>query len=182
MDLTPHKIVNPLSLADPVGFAHALVVTPGRVVHVGGQVARRSDGKVTGEGVVQQFDRALGNVVEALRVAGADPGHVVDMRVHTTDMRGYRLNGNTLASVYRRHMGRHYPPMAVIGVTELIDPAALVQIVCTAVVPDVRDTADPGEDDETREMLEGIEESSGPGISAGPGPEDPGDPREREPA
>ncbi|CAL9390938.1 hypothetical protein SUDANB121_01263 [Nocardiopsis dassonvillei] len=182
MDRTPHQIVNPLTLADPVGFAHALVVTPGKVVHIGGQVARRTDGVVAGDGVVQQFDRALGNVVEALRVAGAEPGHVVDMRIYTTAMRSYRVSSNTLGSVYRRHMGRHYPPMTVVGVTDLMEPEALVEIVCTAVVPDVRDQAEPEEDDETREMLEGIEESSGPAVTAAPDAGGPDDLRERSPA
>ncbi|MGQ4270179.1 RidA family protein [Nocardiopsis changdeensis] len=182
METTPHQIVNPLTLADPVGFSHALVVTPGKVVHIGGQIARRSDGAVAGDGVVQQFDRALGNVVEALRAAGAVPEHVVDMRIYTTAMRSYRVSSNTIGSVYRRHMGRYYPPMTVVGVTELMEPEALVEIVCTAVVPDVRDTAELDEDDETREMLESIEESSGPGVTAAPGTEDPGDLRERSPA
>lgn len=182
MDSTPHQIVNPLTLADPVGYSHALVVTPGRTVHIGGQTARRSDGAVTGDGVVQQFDRALGNVVEALRVAGAEPVHVVDMRIYTTAMRSYRVSSNTIGSVYRRHMGRYYPPMTVVGVTDLMDPEALVEIVCTAVVPDVRDAAEPAEDDETREMLESIEESSGSGVTALPEAEDPDDLRERSPA
>ncbi|MFL1377739.1 MULTISPECIES: RidA family protein [unclassified Nocardiopsis] len=182
MDRTPHQIVNPLTLADPVGYAHALVVTPGRVIYIGGQTARRSDGVVTGDGVVQQFDRALGNVVEALRAAGAEPAHVVDMRIYTTAMRSYRVSSNTIGSVYRRHMGRHYPPMTVLGVTDLMDPDALVEIVCTAVVPDVHDAAELEEDDETREMLESIEESSGPGVTAAPASEDPGDLRERSPA
>lgn len=158
MDRTPHKIINPLSLAEPVGYAHALVVTPGRTVHIGGQTARRPDGAVVGESVVQQFDQALGNAVEALRAAGAEPGHVVNMHVYTTAMSAYRVNLKTLGSVYRRHMGRYYPPMSVVGVTELLDTAALVELVCTAVVPDMRD-ADTLDDEEAWELVEEIDES-----------------------
>lgn len=139
MDRTPHEIVNPLSLAEPVAHAHALVVTPGRTVHVGCQTARRIDGVIVGQSVVQQFDQALANMVKALRAVGARPVHVVDMRVHTTAMSTYRINLTALGSVYRRHMGRHYPPMAVVGVTELLDADALVEVMCTAVVPEPRD-------------------------------------------
>lgn len=139
MDRTPHEIVNPLSLTDPVGYAHALVVAPGRIVHIGGQTARRIDGVLLGESVVQQFDQALANMVEALRAVGARPTHVVDMRVHTTSMSTYRINLTGLGSVYRRHMGRHYPPMTAVGVTELLDAEALVEVMCTAVVPEARD-------------------------------------------
>ncbi|GAB2500264.1 RidA family protein [Nocardiopsis aegyptia] len=158
MDLTPHKIINPLSLSEPVGYAHALVVTPGRAVHIGGQTARRPDGAVVGESVVQQFDQALANTVEALRSAGAEPGHVVSMHVYTTAMNSYRVNLRTLGSVYRRHMGRYYPPMSVVGVTDLLDAAALVEVVCTAVVPDMRD-ADTLDDEEAWELVEEIDES-----------------------
>lgn len=136
MGRTPHEIVNPLTLAEPTGFSHALVVSPGRVVHVGGQRAHRSDGRVVGEGVAEQFDRALANTVEALRAAGAEPAHVVDMRVFTTSMAAYRTHSQSIGAVYRRHMGRFYPPMTVLGVVELLDPDALVEVVCTAVVPE----------------------------------------------
>ncbi|KOX12555.1 endoribonuclease L-PSP [Nocardiopsis sp. NRRL B-16309] len=147
-----------MSLAEPVGYAHALMVTPGRTVQIGGQTARRPDGAVVGESVVQQFDQALANAVEALRAAGAEPGHVVSMQVYTTAIRAYRVNLRTLGSVYRRHMGRYYPPMSVVGVTDLLDPAALVEVVCTAVVPDMRD-ADTLDDEEAWELVEEIDES-----------------------
>lgn len=141
MDRTPHEIVNPLSLPEPVGHAHALVAAPGRTVHVGCQTARRIDGVLSGTSVAQQFDQALANMMEALRAVGARPIHVVDMRVHTTSMNTYRINRTALESVYRRHMGRHYPPMTVVGVTELLDADALVEVACTAVVPEPRTEA-----------------------------------------
>jgi len=170
MDRTPHQIVNPLSLADPVGFSHALVVRPGQVIRVGGQIARRSDGRVAGKSVVEQFDRALANLVEALRAAGAAPAHVVDMCVYTTSMRSYRVNSGTIGSVYRRHMGRYYPPMAVVGVTDLLEPGALVALVCTAVVPE---TGEDGLIDgaEARELVEEAEETlaTGPFAVTGSG-------------
>ncbi|WP_116245294.1 RidA family protein [Nocardiopsis sp. FIRDI 009] len=161
MDRTPHQIVNPLSLAEPVGFSHALLVTPGRTVHVGGQVARRPDGGVVGDTVVQQFDQALANMVEALRSAGAEPVHVVNMCVYTTVVSAYRVNLATLGSVYRRHMGRYYPPMAVVGVTGLLDADALVELVCTAVIPRGEDT-DLLEAAEAQELVEEVEGSLAP--------------------
>lgn len=136
MGRTPHEIVNPLTLAEPTGFSHALVVSPGRVVHVGGQRAHRPDGRIVGAGLAEQFDRALANAVEALRAAGAEPAHVVDMRVFTTSMAAYRTHSQSIGAVYRRHMGRFYPPMTVLGVVDLLDPDALVEVVCTAVVPE----------------------------------------------
>ena len=49
-------------------------------------------------------------------------------------MPAYRAALRDLAPVYRKHFGRHYPAMALIGVAELFDPAALVELVGTAVL------------------------------------------------
>ncbi|MEU3016935.1 MULTISPECIES: RidA family protein [unclassified Nocardiopsis] len=157
MDRTPHEIINPLSLPDPVGYSHALVVNPGRTVYVGGQTALRSDGVLTGASLVQQFDHALANVVEALRAAGARPAHVVSMRVYTTSVGVYRVNLKALGSIYRRHMGRYYPPMAVLGVTELLENRAQVELECVAVIPEASDDAELAEG-EPRELVEEVDD------------------------
>ncbi len=34
-------------------------------------------------------------------------------------------------------MGRHFPAMALVGVADLVEPGALVEIEATAIVPDV---------------------------------------------
>jgi enamine deaminase RidA (YjgF/YER057c/UK114 family) len=50
-------------------------------------------------------------------------------------MAEYRASLRELGAVYRRHLGRHYPAMALLGVAELFDPAAVVELVATAVIP-----------------------------------------------
>ncbi|MFM2071910.1 MAG: hypothetical protein RLZZ623_2173, partial [Actinomycetota bacterium] len=40
-----------------------------------------------------------------------------------------------VGAAYRRHIGRHYPAMALVGVTELVEPTALIEIIGTAVIP-----------------------------------------------
>jgi enamine deaminase RidA (YjgF/YER057c/UK114 family) len=131
-----HRIVNPPELAKPVGFAHAVVAAVGRTVYLAGQTAQGPDGVVGGDTVVEQFDLAAGNLVTALAAAGGRPEHLVSLTVYVTDMAAYRAALAVLAPVYRRHFGRHYPAMALLGVAELFDPAALLEILGTAVVPD----------------------------------------------
>jgi enamine deaminase RidA (YjgF/YER057c/UK114 family) len=41
-----------------------------------------------------------------------------------------------VGAVYREVMGRHFPAMALVAVTALVEPAALVEIEATAVVPE----------------------------------------------
>jgi enamine deaminase RidA (YjgF/YER057c/UK114 family) len=133
--MTPHRIVTAPDLAEPVGFAHAVVAAPGRTVHLGGQTAQGRDGAIVGTGLVQQFDVAAGNVVAALTAAGATPDHLVSLIIYTTVVAEYRRSLRELAPVWRRHFGRHYPAVALIGVAELFDEAAKIELLGTAVVP-----------------------------------------------
>jgi enamine deaminase RidA (YjgF/YER057c/UK114 family) len=133
---SPHELVNPESLPPPKGFSHAALATRGRTVHLAGQTGHRADGALAGEGLVEQFDQACANVVEALRAAGGEPDHLISLMIYTTDLGAYRQESPAIGEVYRRHLGRHYPAMALIGVSELVDPEAKVELVGVAVVPD----------------------------------------------
>jgi enamine deaminase RidA (YjgF/YER057c/UK114 family) len=133
--VTPHDIVAVPELMEPAGFSHAIVAGPGRTVYVAGQTAHGKDGAVQGTTLVEQLDAAAGNVVHALRAAGAEPGHLTSMIMYVTEVAEYRACVKELVPVWRKHFGRYYPAVALIGVSELVDPAAKVELVCTAVVP-----------------------------------------------
>ncbi len=132
-------IHNPLSLSPPSGFAHAVTAAAGRTIYLGGQTAAGPDGRVLADGVVGQFDAAAQNVVEALAAAGARPEHLVSMQIFVTDAEAYRASLEELGRVYRKRFGRHYPAIALFEVARLFDPAALVELVCVAVVPESRE-------------------------------------------
>jgi enamine deaminase RidA (YjgF/YER057c/UK114 family) len=100
-------------------------------VHVAGQIGR-------GSTLVEQFGAALDHVVAALAAAGARPEDVVSMQIFATDVAAYRASTRELGEAYRARFGRHYPAMALLGVSELVDPSALVEIVAVAVVPEER--------------------------------------------
>jgi enamine deaminase RidA (YjgF/YER057c/UK114 family) len=124
-----HRIVTPPDLEEPVGYAHAVVAAHGRTVYLGGQVG-------AGESVVDQFDAAAANLVTALRAAGGEPDHLVSVVVYATDLDEYRASLRELGEVWRRHFGRRYPAMALVGVSGLLDPDARVELQGVAVVPD----------------------------------------------
>jgi enamine deaminase RidA (YjgF/YER057c/UK114 family) len=133
---SPHRIVNPDSLPRPVGYAHAVEAAPGRTVWLGGQAGHRADGTLAGGDVVSQFDQACANVVAALEAAGGRAEHLVQLTIFATDLQEYRGALGPLGEAYRRHFGKHYPAMALLGTTELFDPAAKVELVGVAIVPD----------------------------------------------
>ncbi len=67
--------------------------------------------------------------------AGGGPEHVMRMTVFVTDMDVYLASRTALAEAWRRHMGRHYPAMALLGVSRLVDAGAMVEIEVTAALP-----------------------------------------------
>ncbi len=131
-----HRQVNPDSMAPAHGFSHAVVAAPGTTVYLGGQVAFDGDGIVVGETLAQQYGVALGNVVTALEACGGRPSDIVSMVVYVTDVGAYRSDPSGVGAAHRAHLDRHYPAMALIGVSELVEPSAMVEIVATAVMPE----------------------------------------------
>jgi len=130
-----HRLVNPDSLPPPRGYSHAVVAAgTGTVVALAGQTGHHADGSIE-ENLVGQFDQAAWNVVEALRAAGGSPEHLVQLLIFVTDVAGYRESREQIGEAYRRHLGRHFPAMALLGVSELVDPRAKVELVGLAVVP-----------------------------------------------
>lgn len=132
---SPHEILNPDTLPKPIGFSHAVVAATGRTVYLGGQAALDVDGTIVGDTVAEQFAQAARNVVAALDAAGGKPEHLVSMQIFVTDVSEYKASLSELATAYREAFGRHYPAVALLGVHELFDPAAKVELVCIAVIP-----------------------------------------------
>jgi enamine deaminase RidA (YjgF/YER057c/UK114 family) len=132
----PHLLLSPAWLPPAVGFSHVVVPTAGLTVYLGGQAGHRPDGSLAGDSLLEQFDQACSNVVEALAAAGGAPEHVVSMQIFVTDAEAYRGSLEEVGEVYRRHFGKHYPAMALLEVSGLLDPRAKVELVAVAVIPE----------------------------------------------
>jgi enamine deaminase RidA (YjgF/YER057c/UK114 family) len=129
-----NTIINAPELAPAVGFSHAVVSQPGRIVHLGGQTALGPDNQIHGDDVVAQFDVAAGNVVAALRAAGGEPEDIVSMQIFVTDVEDYRNRLRDLGPVWQKHFGRRYPAAGLFGVTRLFDEEALIELMGVAVI------------------------------------------------
>ncbi|MGY1631418.1 RidA family protein [Geodermatophilus sp. SYSU D01186] len=133
--MTGLERVDPPELARPSGFAHAVVAAPGRTVFLAGQTAMDAEGRIVGADVVEQFERALGNLLTALRAAGGEPAQLASLTVYAVDLADYRARARDIGGVWRRLVGSDYPAMAGIGVARLWDDEALVEVQGTAVLP-----------------------------------------------
>jgi enamine deaminase RidA (YjgF/YER057c/UK114 family) len=125
--------VNPAELAQPSGFAHA-VVGRGTTVFLAGQTALDGAGRIVGSGIVAQFEVALGNLLTALAAAGGRPDQLASLTVYILDVDDYKQHAAAIGAVWKRLVGRAYPAMAAIGVRRLWDAEALVEVQGFAVI------------------------------------------------
>lgn len=132
---TPHVFLNPKGWKPAVGYANGVAAT-GRTVWLGGLIGWNGQQEFETDDFVGQVDQTLANIVAVLAEAGAEPRHLVRMTWYITDKREYLANLRGVGAAYRKHLGRHFPAMAMVQVAALIEDRAKVEIEATAVVPD----------------------------------------------
>lgn len=120
--------INPPDLGVPRGFSHAVLTDRRRTVYLAGQTALDASGKIVGEGVVEQFEQAFGNLLRALDAAGGTPSDLTTVTIYIVDMDDYLAHSGEIGAVWRRLAGIEYPAMAGVGVSRLWDVEALVEI------------------------------------------------------
>jgi len=132
----PLTLINPESLGAPSGYTHGLLAdSNGKLLFISGQIAWDEKQQIVSEDFVEQFDRALANVMTVVRAAGAEPDHIVRLVVYVTRKREYRERTREVGERYRKHMGKHFPAMVLVEVAGLLDDAATVEIEGMAVIP-----------------------------------------------
>jgi len=130
------KNLQPPGWAKPKGYANGIAVTGGTTVFVAGQVAFNPQGVIEEKTFSGQFRQTLKNTLAVLAEAGAKPEHIVRMTWYILDKKEYLGALKEVGAAYRELIGRHYPAMAVVQVSALIEDDARLEIETTAVVPE----------------------------------------------
>jgi enamine deaminase RidA (YjgF/YER057c/UK114 family) len=133
--MSRHHLFDPDGMPPAVGFSYGAVSAGGRLLHIAGLTGHRADGSISVD-LVEQFSVACESVAKVIGDAGGAPSDLVSMTIYTTDIGAYRDRLGPIGEVYREVFGHHYPPMALLGISELFDPNAMVELVCVAVLPD----------------------------------------------
>ena len=128
------QVVQPEHFLPAKGYSNGVICT-GRTLYVAGQIGWDNQGQFTTDNFAEQFGQALRNVVDVVRAAGGGPEHLVKMTVYATDVEAYRQSLAAVGAEWRAIMGRQFPAMALVGVTELVEPQALVEIEAIASLP-----------------------------------------------
>ena len=129
------KTLLPPGWPRPKGYSNGISAT-GRVIVTAGVVGWDTAEQFGAEDLPGQFAQALRNILAILAEDGAGPEHIVRMTCYVTDIDSYRNSLADIGDTWKVIIGLHYPAMALVGVTALVDPKALVEIEATAVVPE----------------------------------------------
>ncbi|HET9735300.1 MAG TPA: RidA family protein [Burkholderiales bacterium] len=130
------RILQPPSWAKPKGFANGIAVKGGTTVYIAGQVGFTGQGEWRARDFAGQFRQALANILAVLAEAGGKPEHLVRLTWYVLDRQEYLGALKEVGAAYRELMGRHYPVMAVLQVSGLVEEAARLEIEATAVIPE----------------------------------------------
>ena len=122
------KKINPETLAPAIGFSHAVVVDSGAIVFLAGQTALNKEGVIEGNGIVEQFEKVITNLLTALSEAGGTPENLVKLTIYSVDPADYRTNSREIGKIWQRLIGKNFPAMTLVGVTRLWDEEALLEI------------------------------------------------------
>jgi enamine deaminase RidA (YjgF/YER057c/UK114 family) len=128
------RLLHPKAWKAPVGYANGIAAS-GTLVFVAGQVGWDAQQVFESESIVPQFERALRNVLEVLAEAGARPEHICRMTAYCCDKPAYLAARAELGRIWKRLMGRHYPAMSMIFVSDLLDSPGKIELEATAVIP-----------------------------------------------
>jgi enamine deaminase RidA (YjgF/YER057c/UK114 family) len=128
------KTLQPPTWPRPKGYANG-VVAEGRVVVTAGVIGWDQAERIVAADLPGQLRQVLENILAILAEADAGPEHIVRMTWYVVNLDDYRGHLAEIGTIYREAMGRNFPAMAVVGVTGLVEPAAVIEIETMAVVP-----------------------------------------------
>ena len=129
------EVLLPQGWAPPIGYANGIAVAPGRIVFIAGQVGWDAKQRFQSTEIAPQFDQALQNVLAVLAEAGGRPEHICRVTAFCCDKPAYLAARSQLGAIWKRLMGRHYPVMSMIFVSDLLDSPGKIELEATAVVP-----------------------------------------------
>ena len=128
-------ILHPNGWAAAVGYANGIAVSGSKLVFVAGQVGWDAAQKFHSEDLAPQFEQALKNVLAVLAEAGGKPEHICRITAFCCDKPAYLAARKDLGRIWKGLMGKHFPCMSMIFVSDLLDSPAKIELEATAVVP-----------------------------------------------
>ncbi len=129
------KLINPESLGAPRGYSNGVLTElGGRLLFIAGQIGWNENQQLVSDDLVEQFDRALANVIAVVSKAGGTPEQIARLAIYVTDKNEYRARLKEIGARYRARMGKHFPAMVLVEVKNLLEDKAKIEIEAVAVL------------------------------------------------
>jgi enamine deaminase RidA (YjgF/YER057c/UK114 family) len=131
------RTVNPDGWPRPRGYANGMaapVSEKGELLAIAGQIGWNAREEFESLEFGPQFRQALHNVVAVVEAAGGTVQDIISLTIYVTDKREYIEQIEQVGAAYRELLGKHFPAMALIGVRELLEDRAKVEIQGLAVL------------------------------------------------
>lgn len=116
---------NPASVHAPLGlYSHTVTVPEGtELVFLSGQVGVRPDGSVPAT-IAEQADQVFANIIALLKAHGLEAASIV--KLTTFMVAGH--SGDAVRAARLKYLGSHRPASTAVFVSQLVDPAWLVEV------------------------------------------------------
>ena len=120
--------INPEALGAPRGYSNGVLTNGGRLLFISGQVAWDKEQQIVSDDLVEQFDRALENLIAVVTEAGGTPTQIARLIIYVTDKDDYKQRMKEIGERYRARMGKHFPAMVLVEIKSLLEDGAKVEI------------------------------------------------------
>ena len=127
------EFINPTDWLPARGYENGVVVH-GPTLYVAGQIGWNTKQEFETDDLGEQLAQALDNVLAVVRAAGGTPTDVAKMTIYVTDLDAYRASTRAIGAAWRARFGKHFPAMALVAVSGLLEPRAKVEIETVAVL------------------------------------------------
>jgi enamine deaminase RidA (YjgF/YER057c/UK114 family) len=128
-------IINPPTLAHPIGFSHGILVKGGRLLFLAGQTGSNAEGHIIAPGnLVAQYEQTLRNLQTVVEAAGGKMQDITKLNIFVRDRDDYLAHLKSLGVVHRTFFGAYYPAMALFEVSRFFQNETLVEIEGLAVI------------------------------------------------
>ena len=128
-----HQIIQPDGWAPAKGYANGMLTKDGHLF-VGGQIGWTADQVFETHDFIGQMEQTLRNIMDVVEAAGGRAEHITRLTWYVTDKKEYLARQGEIGAVYRKVVGRHFPAMAMVVVSALVEDEALLEIEATAVI------------------------------------------------
>jgi enamine deaminase RidA (YjgF/YER057c/UK114 family) len=129
------EAINPTDWTKPTGYNNGMLApSGGATLFIAGQIGWDKDKKLVSPEFSIQFDQALSNVIEITKAAGGKATNIGKLTIYVTDKQEYISDIKAVGTAYRKHMGKHFPAMALVEVKALLEAGAKVEIEAIAII------------------------------------------------